>query len=331
MDCPRTDKLPAPDDPDGIEVEYFSDETWKPETVICLLPGDQSIKPKKVKAFGITTRQRAWVFGMRERRTLRFINTTYKWNTELDGMNSAMLDHVALADDVPGYSQTGQVLGWQRQNDIDRLRLDADLEWETDEVHYIAIRKPDGKLSGPYKAVRLLEFNKVELVGLLDFTPDFSGRMEPPYWMFGTAERFCYPAVVQSIKPSGTDKVAMEAANYDARIYIDDDSQMPPVDNDPVLGMQVVADGRVDIINCDRSLVCFRVNDRITLDVDQREFTVIATRGHELIIRLDDCEVPLVVFKRQPVIITLLDRSNLSAVNVCPFREHASDYGLDYS
>ena len=93
----------------------------------------------------------------------------------------------------------------------------------------------------------------------------------------------------------------------------------------------MVAVGQVDIIDCDRSMACFRVNDRITLDVDQREFTVIAIRGHELIVRLDECEVPLVVFERQPVIITLLDRSDLTAVNVCPFREHATDYGLDYS
>ncbi len=291
----RTDKLPDPDDPDGVEVEFFSSETWKPETVLCLLPGDQAIKPKKVKAFGVTTRQKAWVFGMRERRAMRYINTTFKWSTELDGMNSKMLDHIALADDVPGYSQTGQVLGWQRQNDVDRLRLDADLEWEPDQTHYIALRKPDGKLSGPYKAIRLLEFDKVELVGKLDFAPDFSGRMEDPFWMFGTAERFCFEATVKSIRPSGTEKVSMEAANYDERVYIDDHCIAPPEDNDPVTGMQVVADGRVDIINCDRSMAHFRVNDVISLDVDERSFIVAGVRDRELIVRLPGCEVPLLI------------------------------------
>ena len=154
-------------------------------------------------------------------------------------MNSKMLDFIALADDVPGYSQSGHVIGWQRSGGVDQLRLDADLEWESDETHYLAIRKPDGKLSGPYQAKPMGEFDKVELVGKLDFTPDFSGRMELPTGCSALLKDSVFPATVKSIKPSGTEKVSMEATNYDERCYIDDNSIAPPVDNDPVLGMQL--------------------------------------------------------------------------------------------
>lgn len=219
----RQVKLFDPDEPDGIEIEYFSDTTWKPETVLCLLGDDLGIRPKKVRAFGITNRTKAWQYGMRQRREIRYRRTKYTFNTEMDALNSRYLSYDALADDIPGYSQTGKVIAANGRE----LTLSESLEFSKG-THFISIRKPDGTLSGPYTCTKASIENGVILGSDMDFNPDCSGNMELPIFQFGVASRWCLPALIKYIKPSGTDKVSVNAVNYDERVYIDDDNS--PVD-----------------------------------------------------------------------------------------------------
>jgi hypothetical protein len=215
----REIKLFDPDEPDGIEVEYFSDTTWKPETVFCLLGDELGIKPKKVRAFGIINRTKAWQFGMRKRREIRYRRTKYNFTTEMDALNSSYLSYDALADDIPGYSQTGKI------TDVNGrvLTLSEPIEWQAG-THFISLRKPDGTLSGPYTCTTTTTDNIVILNTDLDFTPDCSGIIEAPLFQFGAANRWCLPALVTDVKPSGTDKVRVTAVNYDVRVYADDDN-----------------------------------------------------------------------------------------------------------
>ncbi|WP_444905016.1 host specificity factor TipJ family phage tail protein [Microbulbifer sp. CnH-101-E] len=211
-------KLFDPDEPDGIEVEYFDPQTWKPATVLCTLPGDQGQAPKKVRAFGITDKTKAWRFGMRQRRTQRYRRTRYSFKTEMDGLNSRYLSYCALADDIPGYPQTGRVVAVNGR----LITLDTELEWGAG-THFLALRKPDGTLSGLYTATPTNSANLLEVDSNLDFTPTLDGSMEPPLYMFGQAEHWSHPALITDIKPSGTERVSMTAVNYDERVYADDD------------------------------------------------------------------------------------------------------------
>lgn len=304
----RQDKLFDLDESDGVEVEYFSNLTWKSETALCLLPGDLGVNPKKVKAFGITDHQQAWTFGMRERRLARYARTQYKWGTEMDGFNSRYLSYVALADDVPGYSQSGQLYDWRPLPGGAWLKLDADIKWETGKTHYLALRKPDGQLSGPYQAIKLTGLDELQIVGELDFTPDFSGRQELPLWQFGTSESWTFPALVTSVKPSGTDKVNLTARNYDDRVYIDDNSVAPDVGNDPVLGMIVLAMGNADVLSCDKSMQCFNAGDMVQLSVDSNSYLVKTVADHALTLLNVDGSPAAIAFLQQPATVMLLKR-----------------------
>jgi hypothetical protein len=215
----REMKLFDPDEPDGVEVEYFSHFTWKPETVLCLLGDELGINPKKVRAFGVTDKTKAWQFGMRQRREIRYRRTKYNFTTEMDALNSSYLSYDALADDIPGYSQTGKVIGVNERE----LTLSEPLEWNAG-THFISLRKPDGTLSGPYTCTATTTDDSVLLSTDLDFSPDCSGKMELALFQFGAANRWCLPALVTDVKPKGTDKVSVTAVNYDARVYADDDN-----------------------------------------------------------------------------------------------------------
>jgi len=218
----RDIKLFDPDEPDGVEIEYFSDITWKPETVLCLLGDELGIKPKKIRAFGITKKNHAWQYGMRKRREIRYRRTKYNFSTEMDALNSSYLSYDALADDIPGYSQTGKVIAVNGRE----LTLSEPLDWDAG-THFISLRKPNGTLSGPYTCTAGNTDYSVLLTSDLDFMPDCSGKMELALFQFGVASRWCLPALIKDIKPSGTDKVSVTAVNYDERVYADDDN-FPP-------------------------------------------------------------------------------------------------------
>jgi hypothetical protein len=218
----RSTKLFDDDEPDGIEVEYFSSETWKPETVMCLLPDELGINPEKMRAFGVTDINKAYQLGMRKRRTRRYRRTEYKFKTEMDALNSRYYSYCALADDTPGYSQTGRLVAASGLT----MTVDQPLEWGSG-THFLALRKPDGTLSGPYIATKLNDDYSLKIGSELDFSPNFSGQIELPLFMFGEATRWCYPVVVTNISPEGTDTVSVKAENYDPRIYLDDDSLAP--------------------------------------------------------------------------------------------------------
>ncbi len=159
---------------------------------------------------------------MRKRREIRYRRTKYNFTTEMDALNSSYLSYDALADDIPGYSQTGKMIAAKGREIV----LSDPVEWGIG-THYISFRKPDGTLSGAYVCTIGNASNSVLLNADLDFVPDCSGKIELPLFQFGEANRWCLPALITDIKPSGTDKVSVTAVNYDYRVYADDDNSPP--------------------------------------------------------------------------------------------------------
>jgi len=208
---------------DGIEVEYFSDKTWKSDTVMCLLPGDAGDNPEKVRAFGITGKEQAYRFGMRKRATQKHRRIRHQFSTEMDALNSRYMSHDALGIDMPGYSQTGRVEAISGRE----ITLNQDLDWAEGGVYYIGIRKPTGKVSGPYQCTPGTASDSVVINADLDFVPVFNGAHEPPYFMFGKADEWCIPVLVTDIKPTGTDSVKVTAFEYSDDVYLYDDAVSP--------------------------------------------------------------------------------------------------------
>ncbi|MEY8205423.1 MAG: host specificity factor TipJ family phage tail protein [Bermanella sp.] len=208
---------------DGVEVEYFSLETRKPETILCLLPGEAGLNPEKSRAFGITDRDKAYQFGMRRGSERRYRRVQHTWSTEMDGLNSNYLSYDALGIDIPGFSQTGRV-----ENVSGRvIKVNLDLEFLDEAVNYMGIRRPDGTLSGPYICTQGAALDEVVLAEDLDFSPQIDGTQEPPLFMFGADSQWCERVLVTGIKPQGTDKVRLTAINYDERVFDYDDAVAP--------------------------------------------------------------------------------------------------------
>lgn len=213
-----------PDDYDGVDVEYTDEDTWQKETVKCRLPGDQGLKTEKITLRGVINRDRAWRIGMRQRRRYKYQRHGYTFSTELAAMNSRYKSYCAASDDIPGYGQSSLLIDLQEGNDLTLLESSEPLPWEEGANHVVGLRRPDGTLSGPWPATRVDETRLT--VPQLDFVPDLSWDIEPPHLQFGTTTRWSYPILIESIKPNDF-TADVEAVNYDARVYADDDNFAP--------------------------------------------------------------------------------------------------------
>lgn len=214
----------TPDDFDGVDVEYVDGRTWQWETVQCRLPGDAGTRVEKIRVNGVTDRDRAWRIGMRQRRSQFYRRWSFKFATEMDAFNSRYLSYVALGDDVPGYGQSALLEAYDAG--LARITVSEPFEWEPMATHIVALRKPDGRLSGPYVTTQVSEF-VLQLSAPLDFVPVLDLSIEPPHVLFGTSTRWAYPALITEIRPNGIAAASVTATNYSDLVYADDNNSAP--------------------------------------------------------------------------------------------------------
>lgn len=220
----RDIQLVKPSDFGGVDVTYTDPESWTEEVVECRLPGITG-RIEKIKATGITDETRAWRLGMRRLRNHWYRRDSYSWSTELDALNSGYMSYDMVADDVPGYGQSALMMDYESAGDVVTIESSEPLDWTTGVNHKVAIRRPDGTVSGPYSATMVDDYTLT--IPSIDFTPDVSWNQEPPHLLFGPSNRLSYPVLVMSVTPNGASAASVEAIGYNPLVYADDDNSPP--------------------------------------------------------------------------------------------------------
>lgn len=215
-----------PMDPDGVEVEYIDAETWTSMTVKCLLPGDQGSKLEKLKLDGVTDRTRAWRIGMRRRREQAYRNREYSFGTEMDAFNSEYLSYVPLFDDEPGNAQMGLLTDIGPVSGGALLRISEPLRWVASAPHSVGYRTLEGKFVGPFVAAPGPDDFSI-IADIPQPWPEVSLKQELPHIYFGLTADWIKPALITNIQVRGTDVTDVTAANYDVRVYADDNNNPP--------------------------------------------------------------------------------------------------------
>lgn len=214
-----------PDDFDGVDVEYYDHGTRQDETVECRLEGDAGERVEKLRVEGVGSRIKAWQWGMRKRRAHLYRQRQYSFKTELDALNSAYFDYVALGVATPGYGQSAEVVGYTAGPQV-TLESSQPLDWTKVGTYKVVVRRLDGTASGPYVATRVDDYTFT--IPSLDFVPNLSGNIDtPPIIQFGHESTWTFPALITDVSPSGTRTCSVKAVNYDPRMYLSDDA-FPP-------------------------------------------------------------------------------------------------------
>ena len=223
--------MPGEDTADAVTVTYFSERTWTPDEVVASLPDsatEVTDKPATVDLFGCTGAEQAMREGLYMAAANRYRRRIVTFRTELEGLIPTYGDLVAITHDLPRWGQGGEVV----EVDGRTLILSEPLEWESggetteggaaDEtpspVHYLALRRRDGSLSGPWPVEPGVDERTVVLSEDLDITPYTGADEERTHFAFGPGEAWGLRARVMAVRPRG-EQVEITAVGEDARVH----------------------------------------------------------------------------------------------------------------
>ena len=212
---------------DGIRVTFVNEETWEEETVLCLLPTDAGFKLDEITIDGVTTRDKAYQLGMRQRCIQAYRRKKYSFSTEMDALNSEYWSTAVLGDDIPSYAQSGIMWSIQAQGANQALIQSSEMfTWKEGSAHVVSWRKANGQIAGPFPCTKVNDFYLLATIGS-EPLPTINGTQEPPHLLFGTSTEYGYPVIVTKVAPSGRFDIAVEAVNYTDSVYAYDNATAP--------------------------------------------------------------------------------------------------------
>ena len=227
--------MPGEDTADAVTVTYFSERTWAPDEVTAALPGsaaETTGKPATVELFGCTGADQAMREGLYMAAANRYRRRIMTFRTELEGLIPTYGDLIAITHDLPRWGQGGEVVA----ADGRMLTLSEPLEWDVGEetaegtgtdtappTHYIALRRRDGSLSGPWPVAPGADERTVLLSEDTDPVPYTGADEERTHFAFGPGEAWGLRGRVMAVRPRG-EQVEITAVGEDARVHETDEA-----------------------------------------------------------------------------------------------------------
>lgn len=192
--------MPTAETADCVTVSYFDANTWSEQEVTAALPGSSSETPARVQLFGVTNRDQAWREGMYMAACNRYRRKPVSLATEMEGFIPSFGDLVAVASERLTAAQFGELVAWNAGTLTATLSEPATFGPGT---HYLALRRRDGSMAGPYIATAGAAPDEVVLAEAPDFTPYTGGAEERTHYSFGTATTYRQLALVVGARPRG--------------------------------------------------------------------------------------------------------------------------------
>lgn len=219
-------KAPSPDDFDGVDVKYTDPQTWSVETVPCRFDGSLGLKVDVMELDGVQSRDRAWRIGMRKLRKHLYQRWSYSGKTDLEVLCFERLDHVALADDIPGTSQSALIVDAQKVGDRVILEVTEPLDWDVENPR-LMIRRHDGSATPLIAPTRLSDFTMSIPAIALDFDLVTDLSIEPARLLFAASKQVGYSAMLTEIAPDSDGSCSFSAVEYRDDYYADDNNFAP--------------------------------------------------------------------------------------------------------
>lgn len=218
---------------DGLEIEYLDNESWKPETIECLVGSDAGTNPKKIKLNGITDRTLAYREGLYRRAKEVYQIENIEFETGLEGHIPNFNDLIAVSHDVMDWGYSGVVTSQSGQ----LVTLSDPFDPSEAGPYVIAFRRADGSSSELYAITQTSDPFVVELS---DVSADSEqgarlSTQEPVFYQIGTSTRERKLARVVMVRPSGEDRVKVQCINNAPEIYTFDSSTPPAKPNSTVV------------------------------------------------------------------------------------------------
>ena len=206
--------MPSEDTADSVTVEYFSEKTWKTSEVTGSFEASSSDKTATVELFGCTNKEQALREATYMALANRYRRRIVTFSTELEGLIPSYGDLIAITHDMAQWGQGGEIL---KQEGL-KLTLSEPVTFKDGQEHYLALRKKNGSLSGPYKVTAGEQSNEVVLAKLPDIEILTGSDVERTHFAFGIADKWSILARVTGVRPRST-QIEITATIEDSRVH----------------------------------------------------------------------------------------------------------------
>ena len=211
--------MPCDDTADCVTTQYFNEKTWKPAEVTTSLEDSTQDNPAIIQMFGVTNKAHARREGMYIAAANRYRRRLVTFMTELEGMIPTYGDLIAISHDLPCWGQSGEIIEWDQSTNT--ALLSEPLQWQENSQHYIALRKQDGSLAGPYQCRQGNMEDEVIIEDKLDLMPYIGGNQERTHFSFGGGDAYTMLARILTIRPrSSGEKIQITAVIEDERVHV---------------------------------------------------------------------------------------------------------------
>jgi len=227
-------------DPDGLEIKFTDEETWKPRTLLCLVGDDQGLNPSSLEIKGITNADKAYQEGLHIRAKAIYMREEFTFSTGLEGhipnVNSLIgVSHGLKRDSVSGFVETIE---------SQLVILNKEVLMEAGKNYSVYFRSKLGNVLGPYAVLN--EETSTDRISILEAFDSANmvrtQYQEPVIFVFGEVDNSLEMLRVVSITPKDNDEIKINCVNNDNRVYgIDDtapineveiqESEIPFIDN----------------------------------------------------------------------------------------------------
>ena len=206
--------MPSEDTADSVCVQYFSDKTWKPSEIVGSIKNASSNKTATVELFGCTDKDQALREATYMALANRYRRRIVNFRTELEGLIPCLGDLISVTHDMAKWGNGGEVI---KQNGME-LTLSEPVLFNSKEKHYLALRKKNGTLSGPYEVKPGTTHNNVILVQKPDIEIMTGTDFERTHFAFGIANKWGVLARVTAVHPRSSE-VEITAVIEDNRVH----------------------------------------------------------------------------------------------------------------
>lgn len=206
--------MPSEDTADSVCVEYFSERTWKTSEVTGSFAGSSSDKTATVELFGCTNKEQALREAVYMALANRYRRRIVTFTTELEGLVPSYGDLIAITHDMAKWGQGGEILA----QDGLKLTLSEPVSFTDGQTYYLALRRKDGTLAGPYEVTPTDYETEVMLQTQPDIEILTGTDAERTHFAFGMADKWSVLARVTGIRPRSA-KVEITAVIEDNRVH----------------------------------------------------------------------------------------------------------------
>lgn len=200
-----------PGAPDGVEIEYINPVDWKQSYT--RYP-TSSARPDKFTLPGCTSANHAGQYARLAWQRTRLQRKRVTFDTELEGLILNLGDRIGISHNVMKWGDGGLIIGVSGNV----LTVDHALDWSGG-TKQILLRRRDGSVTNAVTVTRGVKDFNVILPSAPSIPIDIDGDYDFTSFAFGTSTTLVRDFIVVAVRPTGENRVTVEAANYDTAIF----------------------------------------------------------------------------------------------------------------